>query len=71
MKKSVIGTIMVAEVALMVSVMTMNANKNNVNGSAMLAQSENHKKVEVVAQNPHNSQEGVMSEWDYQIIVRK
>lgn len=37
MKKSVIGTIMVAEVALMVSVMALNANTNNANGSAMLA----------------------------------
>ena len=49
MKKSVIGTIMVAEVALMVSVMALNANTNNANGSAMLAQSENQKKVEVVS----------------------
>ena len=32
MKKSVIGTIMVAEVALMVSVMALNANTNNANG---------------------------------------
>lgn len=71
MKKSVIGTIMVAEVALMVSVMALNANTNNANGSAMLAQSETQEKVEVVSQNTHNSQEGVMNEWDYQIIVRK
>ncbi len=71
MKKSVIGTIMVAEVALMVSVMAMNTNSNNANGSAMLAQSENQTKVEVVSQNAHNSQEGVMDEWDYQIILRK
>ena len=71
MKKSVIGTIMVAEVALMVSVMAMNANTNNANGSAMLAQSETQKKVEVVSQNAHNSHEGEMNEWDYQIIVRK
>ena len=71
MKKSVIGTIMVAEVALMVSVMAMNANTNNVNGSAMLAQSETQEKVEVVSQNPHNSQGGETSEWDYQIVVRK
>jgi hypothetical protein len=37
----------------------------------MLAQSETQEKVEVVSQNTHNSQEGVMNEWDYQIIVRK
>ena len=71
MKKSVIGTIMVAEVALMVSVMALNAKTNTVNGSAMLAQSETQKKVEVVSQNAHNSHEGEMNEWDYQIIVRK
>ena len=41
MKKSVIGTIMVAEVALMISVMAMNANTNNANGSAMLALTPN------------------------------
>ena len=71
MKKSVIGTIMVAEVALMISVMAMNANTNNANGSAMLAQSDNQKKVEVVSQNTHNSQGGVTSERDYQIDLRK
>ena len=63
MKKSVIGTIMVAEVALMVSVMALNANTNNANG--------NQKKVEVVSQNTHNSQGGVTSERDYQINLRK
>ena len=71
MKKSVIGTIMVAEVALMVSVMALNANTNNANGSAMLAQSNNQKKVEVVSQNTHNSQEGVMDEWGCQISLHK
>ena len=71
MKKSVIGTIMVAEVALMISVMAMNANTNNANGSAMLAQSDNQKKVEVVSQNTHNSQEGAIAEWGCQINLRK
>ena len=71
MKKSVIGTIMVAEVALMVSVMALNANTNNANGSAMLAQSETQEKVEVVSQNTHNSQGGEMDEWGYQINPRK
>ena len=71
MKKSVIGSIMVAEVALMVSVMALNAKTNTVNGSAMLAQSETQKKVEVVSQNAHNSHEGVTSERDYQIDLRK
>ncbi len=71
MKKSVIGTVMVAEVALMVSVMAMNANTNSVNGSAMLAQSETQEKVAVVSQNTHNSQGGVTSERDYQIALRK
>ena len=71
MKKSVIGSIMVAEVALMVSVMALNAKTNTVNGSAMLAQSETQKKVEVVSQNTHNSQEGVIAEWGYQINPRK
>ena len=71
MKKSVIGTIMVAEVALMVSVMALNANTNNANGSAMLAQSENQKKVEVVSQNTHDSQEDVMDEWGCQISLHK
>ena len=71
MKKSVIGTVMVAEVALMVSVMALNANTNSVNGSAMLAQSDNQEMVEVVSQNTHNSQRGVTSERDYQIDLRK
>ena len=71
MKKSVIGTVMVAEVALMVSVMALNANTNNANGSARLAQSDNQKKVEVVSQNTHNSQEGAIAEWGCQINLRK
>ena len=71
MKKSVIGSIMVAEVALMVSVMALNAKTNTVNGSAMLAQSDNQKKVEVVSQNTHNSQEGAIAEWGCQINLRK
>ena len=71
MKKSVIGTIMVAEVALMVSVMALNVNTNNANGSAMLAQSDNLEKVEVVSQNTHNSQEGAIAEWGCQIDLRK
>ena len=71
MKKSVIGTVMVAEVALMVSVMALNANTNSANGSAMLAQSENQKKVEVVSQNTHNSQGGAIAEWGCQINLRK
>ena len=62
---------MVAEVALMVSVMALNANTNNANGSAMLAQSETQEKVEVVSQNTHNSQGGAIAEWGCQINLRK
>ena len=38
MKKSVIGSVMVAEVALMVSVMALNANSSKTAGHEMLAQ---------------------------------
>lgn len=37
MKKSVIGSVMVAEVALMVSVMAINANSNHNQGQALMS----------------------------------
>lgn len=69
MKKSVIGSVMVAEVALMVSVMALNANSSKTAGHEMLAQA-NHNQVSVSTQHCDKSQDAKDGK-TYQIQVRK
>ena len=69
MKKSVIGSVMVAEVALMVSVMALNANSSKTAGHEMLAQA-NQNQVSVSTQHCDKSQDAKDSK-TYQIQVRK
>ncbi len=69
MKKSVIGSVMVAEVALMVSVMALNANSSKTAGHELLAQA-NQNQVSVSTQHSDKSQDAKGGK-TYQIQVRK
>ena len=70
MKKSVIGSVMVAEVALMVSVMALNANSSKTGGHEMLAQA-NQKQVNVSTQHSDKSQNAQEDGTTYHVQVRK
>ena len=69
MKKSVIGSVMVAEVALMVSVMAINANSNQTQGQVMMSQA-NQKQISVSAQHADKAKQAHEGK-TYQILVKR
>lgn len=69
MKKSVIGSVMVAEVALMVSVMAINANSNQTRGQVLMSQA-NQKQISVSAQHADKAKQAHDGK-TYQILVKR
>lgn len=69
MEKSVIGSVMVAEVALMVSVMAINANSNQTRGQVLMSQA-NQKQISVSAQHADKAKQAHDGK-TYQILVKR